>query len=381
MIFVKRPAVSAGGLLLAAALLLQGCGVGRANPPASGAPPEVGVVTIEPRSLPLQTELPGRTSAFAVSDVRPQVSGIIKARLFTEGGLVRAGQLLYQIDPSTYQAACDQAKAQLASAQANLDTARLKAERYADLVKIDAVSKQEADDAKAAYEQAAANVQQQTAAVHSATINLDFTRVTAPISGRIGRSNVTQGALVTANQAAALATIQQLDPLYVDLTQSASDVIRLRRDLARTAAARGGAPVRLRLEDGSDYPIAGRLQFADVTVDPASGAVTLRAVFPNPGDQLLPGLFVRALVTEGAMPDALLAPQQGVARDAKGQAVAMVVGADGRAEARVLKTGRAIGDQWLVLDGLRSGDRLIVEGLQNVRPGAPVRAVAAGAAR
>lgn len=359
--------------------LLSGCGRPQQRPPMG--PPEVGVVTLQPASVTLTTILPGRTSPYAVSDVRPQVNGIIQARLFQEGSNVHAGQVLYQIDPATYRAAYDQAKAQLASAQANLATAKVKAERYADLVKINGVSKQDADDAKAAYLQAAAAVQQNTAAVQAAKINLDYTAVKAPISGRAGVSIVTKGALVTAGQTNALTTVQTLDPIYVDINQSAAELLKLRQALSDGALNSAGptsAEVSLQLEDGTAYPLKGRLQFADVTVDQTTGAVTLRAIFPNPKGVLLPGLFVRAVVVEGAKSRAILAPQQGVSRDEGGNPVAMVVDAQGKAQSRRLVTERAVGDKWLVSSGLQPGDRLIVEGLQRVKPGAPVHAVPAG---
>ena len=340
----------------------------------------MGVFTLQAAPITLTTELPGRTSAYEVSDVRPQVSGIIIARLFTEGGEVKAGQLLYKIEPAPYQAAYDQAKAALANAAANLTTTKLKAQRYADLVKINAVAKQDYDDARAAYGQAQANVEQQRAATAAARINLNFTRVTAPISGRIGRSSVTPGALVTASQATALATIQRLDPIYVNLTQSADDVLKLRRDIAAgqiDQSAGAEVAVRLKLDDGSEYPLPGRLQFTDVTVDPTSGAVTLRAVFPNPSGLLLPGLYVQAVVAEGVDPNGLLAPQEGVGRDQKGQPTALIVDAHGRVQLRQIKAARAVGANWLVTEGLAPGDRLIIQGLQAAKPGALVHAVAA----
>src|SRR5665213_3530372 len=347
----------------ALALGLPGC-ARHAGPPDQGSP-EVGVVTLQAAPVTLTTELPGRTSPFEVSDVRPQVNGIIKARLFKEGSRVKAGQALYILDPATYRAAYDQAKAQLASALANVATTQITVQRYAGLVKINAVSKQDYDDAEAAYKQAAAAVQQQKAAAEAARINLAYTRVTAPISGRIGASAVTVGALVTAAQATALSTIQRLDPIYVDVTQSADDELRLRREIEAGQVSRGapgGLAVRLKLSDGSDYAREGRLQFTDVTVDQATGAVTLRAVFPNPDGLLLPGLYGRAIVVEGVQNDGLLAPQQGVARDEKGQPTALIVDAAGKAQFRQLRTGRAVGDKWLVTSGLNPGDRLIVEG-------------------
>ena len=346
-------------------------------------PPEVGVVTIQPQPATLSTVLPGRTSPYAVSDVRPQVNGIIQARLFQEGSNVRAGQVLYQIDPATYRAAYDQAKAQLASAQANLATAKVKSERYGDLAKINGVSRQEADDAKAAYLQAAAAVQQNQAAVQSTRINLDYTAVKAPISGRVGVSAYTKGALVTAGQTNALTTVQTLDPIYVDINQSAAELLKLRQAMANGAMTSGGATsaaVSLQLDDGTTYPLKGRLQFADVTVDQTTGAVTLRAIFPNPKGLLLPGLYVRAVVIEGVQSYAILAPQQGVARDEGGNPTAMVVDAQGKAQPRRLTTAGVLGDKWLVSSGLQAGDRLIVEGSQRVKAGMPVRAVPAGSA-
>ena len=363
---------------VAAAGLLQGCG-GRPRPKQG--PPEVGVVVMQPQAVALQTELPGRTSPYAISDVRPQIGGIVQARLFVEGANVRAGQVLYQIDPATYRAAYDQAAAQLASARANVVTAKAKADRYGDLVKIDGVSRQDYDDANAAYLQAAATVQQDQAALQSAKINLDYTRITAPISGRIGMSTFTKGALVTPGQTDALTTVQTLDPIFVNISQSTSDLLKLRASLAGGALTSTGpdsTEVSLKLEDGSDYPLKGKLLFTDVTVDQTTGTVTLRAIFPNPHGVLLPGMYVRAEVPQGAKPSAILAPQQAVSRDQAGRPIAMVVDAAGRAQTRILTTGDAIGDKWLVLSGLNAGDRVIVEGLQRVKPGQPVHAVPAG---
>jgi membrane fusion protein (multidrug efflux system) len=349
----------------------------KTQPPPSG-PAEVGIVVIQPETAVLQTELPGRTSAIETSEVRPQVNGIIVDRKFVEGGLVKKGDVLYEIDPAPYAAALAQAQAQLANARAALTTAKLKADRYTDLVKINAVSKQDADDAEAASGQAAASVQQFQAAVQTAQINLGYTRVTAPISGRIGRSTVTRGALVTASQATALTTIQQMDRMYVDISQSSSEMLALERDLKSGLLANGGAAVRLKLEDGSDYSAPGLLQFTDVTVDQSTGAVNLRAIFPNPQNTLLPGMYVRAVVTKGVRHDAILAPQTGVTRDPRGLPTATVVGAGDKAELRTLQTGQVVGDKWLVLSGLKAGDRLIVEGLQKVKPGDPVKPVPAG---
>ncbi|WP_249138233.1 efflux RND transporter periplasmic adaptor subunit [Phenylobacterium montanum] len=343
----------------------------------------MGVVTLKTEAVTLTSELPGRTAPYEISDVRPQVGGIVIDRPFTEGAEVKAGQVLYRIDPAPFRAAYDQAKAQLASAEANLTTTRLKAERYADLVKINGVGKQDYDDAEAAFRQAAAAVEQQRAAAETAKINLAWSTIRAPITGRIGPSAITEGALVTPGQATALATIQRLDPIYVDVTQSAAEVLKLRRAVAagqRDAKSAASVAVRLKLEDGSDYPLEGRLQFTDVTVDQATGAVTLRALFPNPGGLLLPGMYVRAEVAQGTAPQALLAPQQGISRDEKGLPIAMVVDAQGRAQQRSVQTDGAVGNQWLILGGLKAGDRLIVEGLQKVKPGEPVHVAQANLA-
>ncbi len=381
----SRPLAFSAAGAVSIALLLAGCGArggDQGGPPNQG-PAVVGVVTLTAAPVTLTAELPGRTSPYETSDVRPQVGGIIVARPFAEGAQVKAGQVLYQIDPAPFRAAYDQARAQLASAQANLVTTKLKADRYADLVKINGVSRQDYDDAQAASGQAAAVVAQQKAAVEAARINLNWATITAPISGRIGVSSVTKGALVTPGQATALTTIQRLDPIYVDVTQSSSEVVKLRRALAAGQLTAGGptsVAVRLKLEDGSDYPYEGKLQFTDVTVDQTTGAVTLRAIFPNPGDLLLPGMYVRAEVAQGTAPAGLLAPQQGISRDEKGLPTAMVVDAQGHAELRSVQTGGAVGNQWLIREGLKPGDRLIVEGLQKVKPGAAVRAVPANLA-
>ncbi len=368
--------IGAGVAASALALALSGCGKKAAGPPPMG-PPVVGYVTVQPQAVTLTTELPGRTSAYLTSDVRPQVNGIVQSRLFVEGADVRKGQALYQIDPAPYRAALDQAKAQLQNAQANLATLKVKAERYGDLVKINAVSKQDEDDAEAAYKQGLAVAAQNRAAVASAAINLGYTRVTAPISGRIGRSLVTPGALVQAGQATALATIQTLDPIYVDVSQSADQLLALKRALQGGQLSGGGpagARVRLMLQDGTAYPHEGALRFSEVTVDPATGSVTLRAQFPNPDRLLLPGLFVRAVIVEGVQPNGILAPQPAVSRDEKGRATAFVVGPDGKAEARILTTTQAVGGSWLVTGGLKPGDHLILQGLMNVHPGAQVKA-------
>jgi len=364
-------------VLTTLALSLGACG----RPPQRQAgPPEVGVVTLTAQTVPLKTELPGRTSPYAISEVRPQVSGIVLERLFTEGANVKKDQPLYRIDPAPYRAAVNQAKAQLANAVANLQTVKLKAERYADLVKIKAVSQQDYDDAKAADGQAEASVQQAQAALDSAEINLGYTDIRAPISGRIGRSTITQGALAGAAQTDALTTIQTLDPIYVDMNQSSAELLRLEHDIQLGKAQKGAlsAKVNLLLEDGSTYPLEGKLEFTDVTVDPTSGSVTLRAVFPNPNGRLLPGMYVRAQITEAVVDNAVLAPQQGVVRDPKGDVSVMVVDAAGKAQTRDIEVGQAVGADWLVTKGLAAGDKLITEGQQKVQSGMAVRAVPAG---
>jgi membrane fusion protein (multidrug efflux system) len=324
-------------------------------------PAMVGVITIKETPVPLTVELPGRTSPYAVSEIRPQISGIVQKRLFVEGSTVKAGQPLYQIDPAPYRAALDSALATLAST-------KVKAERYAALLKQNAIAPQDADDARAAYLQAKANAD-------AARINLGYTRITSPIAGRIGASTVTEGALVTAQQATALTTVSTLDPIYVDVNQSSAELVALKRAVAAGSVDQDGkltAEVTLRLDDGSTYPLKGRLQFTDVTVDPSTGAVKLRALFPNPSGLLLPGLYVRAVITQGLDPHGILAPQQGVGHSEKGEPTALVVDDKNVARLRILRTGRAIGGNWQVLSGLKAGDRMIVEGLQKVMPDMPV---------
>lgn len=369
------------GLVLPLSLVaftLSGCDEPQAAvKPAAPAPVEVGVVEIRPEPLTLTTELPGRTSAHLVAEVRPQVGGIIEQRLFREGAEVAAGALLYRIDPASFQAAYDSAKAALAKAQADIRSVQLKAERYKDLVRIKAVSDQDYDDARAALAQAQAEVDAQKAALETARINLDYTQVRAPIAGRIGRSSVTAGALVTADQTTALATIQQLDPVYVDVQRSSTEWLELQQALKSGRLSHPGADgsvaVRLKLEDGSDYPQTGRLLFSEVTVDAGTGAITLRAEFPNPDQRLLPGMYVRAVLEEGVAQQALLVPQRAVSRDARGQASALVVNADGKAERRDLVTERAVGDRWLVTTGIAAGERVIVDNLQKIKAGTVVK--------
>lgn len=348
-----------GGWLAAATVVLVG-GCGHHAPPKGG-PPKVSVVTVRTQAVPITTELPGRVTAYRTADVRPQVNGIILKRMFTEGTEVKSGQQLYQIDPAPYQAAYDSAVAADVSARAL-------AERYKPLVEANAVSKQDYDNAVASHLQA-------QAAVETAHINLVYTKVLSPITGRVGRSFVTEGALVTANQSTALATVQQLDPIYVDVTQPSTTLLRLRREadsgLLKQNEA-GETQVRLRLEDGSDYARPGTLEFSEVTVDQGTGSVTLRALMPNPERLLLPGMFVREEIQEGVREGTVLAPQQGVSHNQKGEPDALIVGPDNVVELRTLETGRAIGDQWVVTSGLKAGERVIVEGLQAAKPGTKV---------
>ena len=359
-------------------LLLSGCQreSGSAGGGPGGAPPpaEVGVVTIEPQSVTLTTELPGRTSPFRIAEVRPQVTGVLLKRLFTEGAEVREGQQLYQIDSAPYQAAYDSAQAQLAKAQAELASAQSLRDRYEALKSSNAVSKQDYDNAVASQMQAQADVASANAAIETAQINLTYTKVLSPITGRTGRS-VTEGALLTANQTTVLVTVQQLNPIYVDIPQSTALLLRLQRELADGQIKSSGtneAPVSLILEDGSQYQETGQLQFAETTVDQTTGSVIMRAVFPNPQNLLLPGMFVTAKLEEGVAQNALLVPQQGVTHDPKGNATALVVDADDKVGMRPITAERAIGDKWLVTDGLQAGDRVIVEGLQKAMPGATV---------
>jgi membrane fusion protein (multidrug efflux system) len=363
-----------------AVLLVGGCKKSAA-PPQRGpmGPAEVTVVTLHAEKVALKTELPGRTTVALTSEIRPQITGIVKARTFEEGARVKAGQVLYQIEPAQYRAAVAGAQADLAAARAALEGAKLKDERYASLSKIEGVSKQEADDARLLHQQMVATVAQKEAALDMARINLGYTSITAPISGHISKSTVTAGALVTANQPQALATIRSLDPIYVDLTESNEQRLKLRAQVGSGALQAGSTAVKLILPDGTTYAQQGTLEFAEVAVDEATGTVTLRAKFPNPDDVLLPGMYVRAVLDEAVDQSAILAPQQGISHDAKGNATAMVVGADGKAEPRTVVATRTVGDRWLVEDGLKEGDKLIVEGTNKIGPGMPVHATELGA--
>lgn len=361
-------------LLLVLPLLWLGCSQ-ESKPTKSAMTVEVGTYTLSAQNVTLTRELPGRTKATLSSEIRPQVGGIIQARFFEEGAFVKKDALLYQIDPSSYQAAFEEAKATLQNAEALVESTRLKSERYADLVKIDGVSKQDMEDAKASYLQAVASVEAKKAALQTARINLEYTKIKAPISGRIGTSSVTVGALVTANQTTALATIRTLDPIYVDLTQSSTQLLKLRALLEQQGIKQGSTKLALKLEDGSVYKQNGTLQFQEIAVDESTGSVTLRATFPNPDGVLLPGMYVRTLVDEAVNPAAILVPQQAIQRDPKGNATALIVTADNKVEKRVVVTERAIGDTWLVNSGLNAGDRVIVEGVNKVRVGDVVRVV------
>ncbi len=365
-------------LALASGLLLGGCQNTHGRPAAPPPVTEVATVTVGTQPVVLTTDLPGRTSAYRIAEIRPQVDGIIKKRLFEEGAEVATGQALYQIDPASFQAALQNAMASLGKAEANLPAVRSKEERYREALSDNAVSRQDYDDAAAALKQAEADVQLWEATVETARINLGYTRITAPISGRTGRSNVTEGALVTAHQPVPLVTIQQLDPVFVDVPQATSELLRLKRRLKDRRLMRNGTKqnkVKILLEDGTTYPLEGTLQFRDVSVDPMTGSVTLRILVPNPDRVLLPGMYVRAVVTEGVNEQAILVPQQGVARDPKGNPLALIVDGEGNVEQRMLGLDRAIEDKWLVSSGLSPGDRMIVEGLQNVRPGDAVKVV------
>ncbi|EDP2594398.1 multidrug efflux RND transporter periplasmic adaptor subunit AcrA [Salmonella enterica subsp. enterica serovar Heidelberg] len=361
-------------LMLSGSLALTGCD-DKQDQQGGQQMPEVGVVTLKTEPLQITTELPGRTVAYRIAEVRPQVSGIILKRNFVEGSDIEAGVSLYQIDPATYQATYDSAKGDLAKAQAAANIAELTVKRYQKLLGTQYISKQEYDQALADAQQATAAVVAAKAAVETARINLAYTKVTSPISGRIGKSSVTEGALVQNGQASALATVQQLDPIYVDVTQSSNDFLRLKQELANGSLKQenGKAKVDLVTSDGIKFPQSGTLEFSDVTVDQTTGSITLRAILPNPDHTLLPGMFVRARLQEGTKPTALLVPQQGVTRTPRGDATVLVVGADNKVETRQIVASQAIGDKWLVTDGLKAGDRVVVSGLQKVRPGAQVK--------
>ncbi len=340
--------------------------------------PEVGFVVVQPSSVPLSTELGGRVTAYQIAEVRPQVSGIVRKRFFTEGSIVRQGQTLYQIDPSLYVAATNEARANLASAQANAEATKVKADRFRPLAEIEAVAKQDYTDAAAQARQAAAAVAQNRAQLDTARINLRFTNVPAPITGRIGRSLFTEGALVTASQADPLTTIQRLDPIFVDIQQSSADLLTLRRALASGGAVPAQASVRLKLEDGSDYGQTGTVEFSEVVVNESTGTVTLRARFPNPQGLLLPGMFARATFAQSVDTRAFLVPQAGVKRDPKGNTTVLVIGPDNKAVERQVTTDRAIGANWVVTAGLNPGDKVIIEGTAKAKAGQPVKPVPAG---
>lgn len=359
-------------------VFLWGCGDQHNR--AAGTRPalEVAVMDVATQEIVLTTELPGRTSAYRVAEIRPQVSGLIQKRLFTEGSEVEAGETLYQIDPAPFQTALDSALAALSRAEANLPATKARAARFEELLSDNAVSRQNYDDAKAAVHQVEADIQTWQAAVQAARINLGYTKITAPISGRIGKSNVTDGAIVTAYQPIALATIQQLDPIYVDVPQSTTELLRLQKRLTAGRLVREGTDqntVQLLLEDGTMYDQEGTLQFRDVSVDPTTGSVTLRMVFPNPEGVLLPGMFVRSLVKEGVDSQAILIPQQAVLRDPRGNPYDLIVDDAGTVQMRPLLLDRAIDDNWLVASGQTPGDKVIIEGVQRARPGSQVKTV------
>ena len=358
-------------------LILAGCNDSQSAINTAPKDPEVGVVTLAPQSTTLKSELAGRTAAQMVAQIRPQVSGIVQKRAFTEGAMVKAGELLYQIDPASYQAAQASAKATLARAEATASAARLKAKRQADLFAIEAISQQDNEDAQTALQQAEADVASARAALETASINLERTRIVSPIAGRVEASTVTPGALVTANQETALTTVQQLDPIYVDIPQSSLEVLQLRKALSSGALKSEGnaARIQLVLEDGSTYAHEGKLQFAGVTVNTTTGAVTLRALVPNPERLLMPGMYVRARLDKGTDPEALLVPQPGIGRDNTGKATALVVNAENKVEQRKVEVSEAIGTNWRVTDGLKAGERVIIEGSGKVRPGQSVRVV------
>ncbi len=365
-------------LSLLAAGALAACG---GQPPQqAGGPGQVTVVTLKAGPLTLTRELTGRVTGYQVAEVRPQVSGIVARRLFTEGSVVKQGQPLYQLDDAAYRAQANSARAQLARAEASANAARLAARRSSELVKSRVISVQDDENAQAAWKQAEADVGAARAALDAANVTLGYARITAPISGRIGKSSVTQGALVSAGQATALATVQQLDPIYVDLTQSSAELLQLRRELAAGRLQDNQTlPVSILMEDGSTFEHKGTLEFSEVSVDPTTGSFGLRVKVDNPDGLLMPGMYVRAVIGGGVRSDAVLVPMQGIARDPKGDTTAMVVGKDNKVEVRPVKVSRTVGDKWLVEDGLKAGDKVIVEGLQKIGPGMPVQATEKGA--
>ena len=366
--------------LLFFALALFGCGRGGSSGPPKGGVPEVTSVTVKTERIILTTELPGRTSAYRVAEIRPQVSGLIKKRLFTEGSEIQAGDLLYQIDPQPFEAALDNANAALGRAEANLPALRARVQRFKDLLTDKSVSQQDYDDAEGALRQAEADTKFWKASAETARINLGYTRITSPISGRIGRSAVTDGAIVTSYQPTPLAVVQQFDPIYVDVNQSTSELLNLQKRIDEGKLAHNESAekkVRLILQDDAVYPLSGTLQFRDVSVDPTTATVVLRMVFPNPQQILLPGMFVRAIVEEGSSDNTILIPQQCIVRDPKGNPGVLVINAESKAERRALVLDRAIGDKWVVSSGLAPGDKVIMEGIQRVRPGMPVKEAAA----
>ncbi len=374
----KKKGLLAAGWLMAALLLMNGCQKGKGGEGKAAPMPEVATITVAARSVELVTELPGRTAAYRVAEIRPQVNGIIIKESVKEGSEVEAGQLLYEIDPAPFKVALESAKASLAKAEANLPSVRARAERYKELLAQKAVSQQDFEDVTAVLGQSQAEVEYWKAAVEAARINLNYTRVTAPFAGRIGRSQVRTGTLVTAYQPTPFTVLQQLDPIYVDVVQSSSELLRLRRALEAGRLRSEGdhsSKVRIFLEDGTPYPLEGALQFADVSVDPTTGSFSQRIVVPNPRHLLLPGMFVRAVVKEGTAQQAILVPQQGVSRNSKGQAVALVVDDKDTVQQRILTIDRAVDDEWLVSEGLSVGDRLILEGMLKVRPGNSVKTV------
>lgn len=375
-----RSLASLFALSLAATVVATGCSPAEEQQQQQQQAPEVGVVTLTTQAVPLTTELPGRTRAYQIAEVRPQVGGILLERQFEEGAEVEAGEQLYQIDPNLYDAQFNSAEASVERAKAAQRSAKAQFDRFENLLDDRAISQQDFDDAEASYLQAEAELRVAEAEYERARLDREYTKVLAPISGRIGRSNYTAGALLTASQSEPLAVIQQLDPIYIDITQSSRDYFKLKNDIESgriEASEEGNPPVVVTFENGIDYDVKGELLFSDVSVDEGTGAIALRAIVENPNGDLLPGMFVRARVTEGVLRDALLVPQQGVTRDARGRAVAMVVNSDGEVEARSVTTDRTIGNQWLVTEGLEEGDKVIVEGLQMIQPGAQVRPVEA----